>query len=73
MSSSTCAAIPAGCGPGSWTWKTNAPLIGSESAEMARHATVYVPRASFRSIATATLDGSGREIVSASTRSPPPS
>ena len=26
--------------PRSCTWKTNAPEIGSESAEMARHATV---------------------------------
>jgi len=40
VSSSTCAAIPLGCGLGAPTWNTNAPLIGSESAEITRQATV---------------------------------
>jgi hypothetical protein len=71
--SSTWAAIPLGCGPGAPTWNTQAPLMGSESAEMTRHATVYVPRCSSPSIRTATDVAPGRVIRSPSTRLPVPS
>ena len=40
--------------PRSSTWNTNAPEMGSESAETARHATVYVPGGSSGSSPTAT-------------------
>ena len=56
--------------PRSMTWKTNAPRIGSVSAEMARHATVYVPSGRSVSIVTGTWFGAGRRISPLSTRPP---
>ena len=62
-----------------WTWKTKAPEIGSESAEIARQATVYVPGASVPRIPVETIgpdEGvtwpvSTRRAFSSKTRIPP--
>ena len=67
-SPSTWAAIPDGFAPGAWTWKTNAPDTGCASADVARHVTVYVPRARRRSSDAAIVRSSGRSTSPRSTR-----
>ena len=59
--------------PRSWTWNTNAPLIGWESAETARYAAVYVPGARSPSMPTTISVACGCVTSPSSTRLPWPS